>query len=298
MDKIPGQTRRVIIDCDPTFNLLRDIDDVLAVIYLLMSEDVVLEGITINFGNNAAETCYRQMKEVLKEINREDIPVFLGAKSRGELGKQSDASKFIIETVKQNPGEIDLIAVAPLTNVATVITIAPEVKEKFRSLTIMGGAVEFGYFNLFGIFGEFNFKMDAKAAGIVLNSGMPMSLFSMDCCGCSTFTQDYVNELKAVGTPLSKYLVAGMKKWFSLNKIAAFRRKGFVPWDVVACAYLTNPEIFSNERFDLKFRDSGIRGGSFSGLQLNPDSNIVFPKQHDGDKFMSLFMDRLKAFAA
>jgi len=145
---------RVLIDTDPAIGVrFKDIDDGLALLFLIASSAVSIDGITINFGNVSANKGYLVAKKLLK-LAKVDFPIFKGAESRNDLGKRNPAVDFLIETVRKNPKEITLLALAPLTNIATAMMLDNSFALNLKNLIIMGGAL---HFRPFSFFGEFNF---------------------------------------------------------------------------------------------------------------------------------------------
>ena len=288
--------KKVIIDADPAIGVpKRDIDDGLAILLLLASPEVELSGITISSGNVPAEQGYQVANELLELVNA-DIPVFQGAASSAELGVSNSAVEYLIETVRQNPGEISLLTVGPLTNVATAMMLDDTFAENLGELVIMGGTLKF---ILFSFFGEFNFHMDGKAASHVLSSNMPKTVISMDCITHSVFQQQHLEELMQNSSKVSQYLVEVIEPWLKANRRIWFRKKGFFPWDPVAAAYMIQPELFAENYVKLRIQETGRRSGRIIEIesveQDNPQA-INFPLQHDSESFMRLFMNRLKTF--
>ncbi len=288
--------KKVIIDTDPAIGVpKRDIDDGLAILLLLASPEVELSGITISSGNVPAEHGYQVANELLELVNV-DVPVFQGAASKAELGQSNPAVEYLIETVKQNPGEISLLTVGPLTNVATAMMLDDTFTGNLRELVIMGGTLKF---ILFSFYGEFNFHMDGKAASHVLKSKIPKTVISMDCITHSVFQQQHLEELMQNSSEVSQYLVENIEPWLIANRRIWFRKKGFFPWDPVAAAYMLQPELFEENYVKLRIQETGRRSGRIIEIesveQDNPQA-INFPLQHDSESFMRLFMDRLKTF--
>ena len=109
------------------------------------------------------------------------------------------AVDFLIEHVLSNPGEITLLAVGPLTNVATAIIREPRFAASLKSLTIMGGKIDTSK-GSWGP-GEHNIKCDPEAAHVVFASGAPIDLVPLDVTLRALVRQDGVDALRARGTP-------------------------------------------------------------------------------------------------
>ncbi|MHA2116901.1 MAG: nucleoside hydrolase [Candidatus Thorarchaeota archaeon] len=288
--------KKVIIDSDPAIGVeKRDIDDGLAILLLLASPEVDLQGITVTSGNVPAERGFQVANELLQQVDA-DIPVFQGASSKADLGESNPAVEFLIDTVMQNPGEISLVTVAPLTNVATAMMLDDTFAENLGELVIMGSTLKF---ILFSFFGEFNFHMDGKAASHVLNTPIPKTVISMDCVTHSVFQQQHLEELQQNPSEFSQYLVETIEPWLISNRRIWFRKKGFFPWDPVAVGYVLRPDLFEENFCKIEIQETGRRSGRIlhlESVERNDPSAVNFPLVHDAKTFMQLFLERLKTF--
>lgn len=98
MDKL-----RLIMDCDCTMGVPGcDVDDGLALLYVLGCPEAELLGVTCSFGNNTQDTVYRNTKRLLKEWGREDIPVLRGADSPKE--RRSEEAEFMSAAARKLDG--------------------------------------------------------------------------------------------------------------------------------------------------------------------------------------------------
>lgn len=292
--------KRVIIDSDPATGVrFRDVDDGLAILFLMASPEVTLEGITINFGNVAAEKGTRVASELL-QISGKHIPLYTGAASKDELGKENPAVRYMIDTINSNPGEITILAVAPLTNVATAMMLDENFASNIGELIIMGGSISFRPFSFFG---EFNFHLDGRAAARVLSEPVPKTMITMDVISQVVFRDEHLERLKEHTGEVNKYLVKAIEPWLKLNRKVFFRKKGFFPWDPVAAAWVTSPSLFDKNYFTLNVREKGIRSGSLTNLvQYNENTSapetcpVNIPLSIDADGFMKTLIDRLNSF--
>ncbi|MHA1908149.1 MAG: nucleoside hydrolase [Candidatus Thorarchaeota archaeon] len=291
--------KKVIIDTDPAIGVKgRDIDDGLAILFLLASPEVELNGITITSGNVPAEQGFQVANDLLDRVNTK-VPVFQGASSKAELGQNNPAVEFLIDSVRNNPGEITLLTVAPLTNVATAMMLDDTFKENLGGLVVMGSTLKF---LLFSFFGEFNFHMDGKAASLVLNADIPKTVISMDCITHSVFQQKHLDDLASNPSDFSQYLVETIEPWLKVNRRIHFRRKGFFPWDPVAAGYVLRPDLFEENYCNLTIQEEGKRSGRILELESSTKEKyfeghaVNFPLKHDSEAFMELFIERLKSF--
>ena len=120
--------------------------------------------------------------------------------------EEQHAVDFIIETVKANPGEVTLLAIAPLTNIAMALKKDPTIAADIPHLYVMGGTN-----NTLGNItpsAEYNFYVDPEAARIVLHAGIPITMISWDICTkYSVMYEDDLNEIEALNTKGSRFFM-------------------------------------------------------------------------------------------
>jgi purine nucleosidase len=105
--------KKVILDCDNTMGVEGcDVDDGLALIYLLGKENIELCGITATYGNRDIETVYAKTFDMLWELGRENIPLLKGC--AGNQPVPCEAAEFLAAAAKARPGEISILATGSL----------------------------------------------------------------------------------------------------------------------------------------------------------------------------------------
>jgi inosine-uridine nucleoside N-ribohydrolase len=215
---------RIILDTDP------GIDDALALFLALASPEVQLEAVTTVSGNVSVEHTTRNALTLLELAGRADIPVARGCErplvsalaraddvhgnnglggvllpepQRKPLAKH--AVDVIIEKVLASPGEIALVAVGPLTNLALAIRQEPRLIQAVREVVIMGGALRVPG-NITPT-SEFNIFADPHAAHAVLHAGWPMRLVTLDVTNRTLFERADVAQLAANGHPVTALML-------------------------------------------------------------------------------------------
>jgi uridine nucleosidase len=247
---------RVLIDTDPGLGKKNaDIDDGLALFIMLNNPELFeIEGITTVFGNTKVKTGYSLLKKYLEVAGRTEIPHKIGARSKKEMGKLNEASNFIIEKVKEYPGELILFTLGPLTNVSTALQHYPELFDDLKKIIFMGGLLEpikdnkfiFDLGELFKTT-EFNFHSDPFATQLFIetNTFTPRIGMGLDICKRVLFQEKHLMKIKGVQKPIPQfiydYIVHWMKLW-KFNKI-----DGFYPFDTLVPIYLLKPELFTTK---------------------------------------------------
>ncbi len=209
-------TVRTILDTD----IGTDVDDCLALAFMVGSPEFRFEGVTTVYGEVALRGAMVRKLFTLRGVK--DVPIRLGTRlplpglrdvywegheGKGLVGSgyeekfdEEHAVDFIIRTVMANPGEIHLLAIGPLTNIALAMVKDPRLASNLAHLTIMGGVVR-DTDRLDLPIAEHNIKCDPEAAHILLSAGAPMTLVPLDVTTKCAIKKDDVEQLRGRGTP-------------------------------------------------------------------------------------------------
>jgi len=254
---------RVILDTDP------GVDDALALLLAMRSPELHIEAITPVAGNVPLDLTLPNALRMVEIAGRTDIPVAAGAEAplvrrlvtaayaHGENGLggavfpepklkpvPQPAAEFIRQIIRKYPGEVSLIPVGPLTNIATALNLDPELRGMVRSIVMMGGSLSGGNITPAA---EFNIYVDPEAARIVFQSGIPITMVGLDVTRKTSLTEDHVRRLEAGPNPVSQ---AAAK--IARNAINHNREQGFLVGpnmhDSLAVAAFLDPSL-------LKFRE-------------------------------------------
>src|SRR5687768_12452474 len=207
----------VILDTD----IGTDVDDCLALGVILGSPELDLVGVTCVYGD--VDLRARMVQKLLRLRGVTGVPVITGARPpllnkravywAGHEGvgllepgdedlaaTGDDAVEFIVRTAREQAGEIHLLAIGPLTNVALAILRDPNLGRNLAGLTIMGGSIR-GPQSLHLPFVEHNIRCDPEAAQIVFASGIPLSLVPLDVTLRVSIRPADVARIRTAGTP-------------------------------------------------------------------------------------------------
>jgi inosine-uridine nucleoside N-ribohydrolase len=267
-----GGPARVIIDTDP------GVDDALALLLAMSSPELKIEGLTPVAGNVPLDLTLPNALRMVEVAGRTDIPVAAGARgpllrrlvtaqyAHGENGLGGAvfpepklkpiadvAAAFIRETVRKHPGEVTLIAIGPLTNVATALNSDPELAGMIRSLVMMGGSLSGGNITPAA---EFNVYVDPEAARIVFQSGIPVTMVGLDVTRKTSLTEEHVRTLEGAHNPISQ----GAAK-VARNALDHHREQGFLVGpnmhDSLAVAAFLDPSLLTWRDFYVDVETSG-----------------------------------------
>lgn len=246
-------TIRTIVDTD----IGTDVDDCLALAFILGSPEIALEGVTCVYGDVRLRG--RMVRKLLALRGRSEVPVHLGAgtpllglqpvyweghEGQGLLDGEDDAVfpaghavDYIIRTVRANPGQIHLLAIGPLTNVALAIRQEPELARQLAHLTIMGGALR-GPSSWHLPLAEHNIRCDPEAAHIVFSSGAPMTVVPLDVTTQCRITRPDVESLRAAPGPFLAAVIDQIERYprFAANGMTYLH-------DPLAAAVMIAPDL-------------------------------------------------------
>jgi len=273
-------SRRVIVDCD---NMMghpwqRGGDDGLALLYLLGRPDIDVLGITTTFGNGPIEDVYPLTQQLLRDIGREDIPLFKGEGERGQA--PTEAAHFLAEMAAQHPGEINLLAIGPLGNLRAAAELDPGFFSNVKQIPIMGGFVRdlrLGWRKV----GEINLSCDPEATLAVLSAPCPVTLMNAHTCLQALFTWLDLRRIRHWGPKTRGFI----RQWL-LTLAIGYGMFGFAMWDLLPAVYIEFPELFDENpvwvRSTVQDMETGriiLAGNEGEGAGINMPDNILDPKR-------------------
>ena len=216
-------TKRVLLDTDP------GIDDSLAILLALASPELSVEGISVVHGNCSVDQALTNALGVLELAGAIHIPVargfsrplvqpsLLAPETHGDAGigyatlpsptrqpVPQHGVDFLIEKIMSAPGEMSLVCIGPLTNVAVALRKEPGIIRAVREVIIMGGAIR--HQGNTSPLAEFNVFVDPHAAHMVYHSGMPITLVPLDVTYQCALTRANVERLQGIRSPIPRFI--------------------------------------------------------------------------------------------
>ncbi len=282
----------VIIDCDP------GCDDTAALLLAFRCPELDVRGITTVSGNVPLDkTTYNALRvaEVIGTNVRvcpgADRPMFREAVyaphvhgEDGLLGIDLPAPKkkasfykawdFIYEEAAAQEGELEIIAVGPLTNLAIALAAHNDLAGMIKRIVIMGGAAQGGNVTPCA---EFNIYVDPEAAGVVMKSGIPLCVCGLDVTLKAYLTAAEIGEIKALGTPQAELFAAVTEQ----NCEKVFCPQGAPLHDPAAVLFAADSSYFTVQRCWMGVETTGTitRGKTvtdcWSDAQKDPNVELV-----------------------
>ncbi len=207
-------------------------------------------------------------------------------------------SDFLIEKIMSSPGEITLVAIGPLTNVALAIRQEPRIVQAVREVIVMGGAIR--YEGNTTALAEFNTYVDPHAAHIVYHSGMPITLVPLDVTYQCILTKEDVQRMRKVDSPITKFVEDATRFYMEFHDEYQ-SIDGCVINDPLALALTFAPELCTYQEMPVDVDISGgISMGKTIGDFYNYGKKPANMKVALGVKprgFMDLFVERITRLA-
>jgi inosine-uridine nucleoside N-ribohydrolase len=285
----------MIIDTD----IGDDVDDVFALGLALASPEVRILGITTAWANPDLKA--RLVDRLLCETGRTDIPVAVGidkhAQGQGALTQARWAERqpqkphpaavdFLLEQIRQHPGEITLIGIGPLTNLGAAIERDPATFKLLKRIVIMGGSVRRGYDEMSfsthrGPDPEYNIVMDVPAAQAVFNAGVALYVMPLDSTQIKLdlFKQQLLFTASTNLTDAMALLYQQWSRGHSLTEPTLY--------DDMAVAYTIEPSLCPATPMRLEVDARG-----YTREQPGSPNTFVCLKS-DSDAFFNFFMPRI-----
>ena len=280
--------RKILIDTDP------GIDDAMAIFYALESPSLEVVGLTTVFGNAHTSVCTTNALKLLEITGRTDIPVAPGVDAplampyrgpvafvHGEDGQGDvflpppttsplsiDAATFIIDTVMNAPGEITLVALGPLTNVAAAMQIEPSLTSQLAEIVLMGGNAFVG--GNASPAAEANILNDPEAADIVFGADCPIVMAGLDVTEQTVMTSADLARMATFDNPRARHLsaIVPFYQGFYRDRLGL---DGICVHDSSTISYLLAPELYTWVEYPIRvdIGNSVCRGKTQTAIHVS-----------------------------
>ena len=259
------------------FVKITDPDGGLELIYALREPNMRILGVTTMMGVANTNVCVKAAKNIMKVLRITNVPVLKGAESHRDLGKETEAARFIVNMCKKYPGRVEIIATGPLTNIATALMMEPKLPELWKKLHFATGEFrgKLGIMSdlyipiLFGV-QELNTNVDYKATEYVLKHGGSFPIYPNEVMDDVIFSGGDYKLIKSSKSNLAKFLTYEMKITNLLYSHFIPLSRGLVAHGVIPAAMALDP-TYKSETIEsaVEMRKYGYQGYTFK-LSDNP----------------------------
>lgn len=292
--------RPILIDTDP------GIDDVVAISAALFAETLDVRLITTVAGNVSVEHTTRNALDLVHNLGK-NVPVAKGASGplvgeppatepvHGETGigdyrfpqkadgsalKHEHAILAMREEIMISEEPVTLVAIGPLTNIALLLKVFPEVKTNIREMVLMGGAAAGG--NVTPV-AEFNIYADPHAARVVYTSGIPIVMCGLDVTEATSVTWNDILAVKNTGN--TGEMVHAMMQHY----LRTYREEAITIHDLCTIVYLTHTDLFQTSQADIRVVTEGEAAGC-TVTYFHDRGDVAVGMKADNDAFREAFV--------
>lgn len=306
--------KRILIDTDP------GIDDSLAILLALASPEIQLEGLTVVHGNCSVQQATTNALAVLELAQAAHIPVakgcalplvqpsLLAPETHGESGigyaqlpaprtepVDQHAVDYLISALLAAPGEITLIAIGPLTNLAIAIRLRPEIIPAIKEVISMGGAIR--HPGNTTPLAEYNVYVDPHAAHIVYHAGIPLTLVPLDVTYQCVLTERDVQRLLKMDSPVTRF-IADSTRFYMRFHDEYQKIQGCAINDPLALALVFAPHLVEYEELyvDVDIYSGVSMGNTYADFyhMTGKTANMRVALDVRARDFIELFLDRME----
>jgi inosine-uridine nucleoside N-ribohydrolase len=300
---------RILLDCDPGH------DDAIALLLALASPELELLGVTTVAGNQTLEKTTANAIRVLEFAGRTDVPVaagadrplvreqFVAAYVHGETGLDGPdlpppqsapvnrhAVDFLAEKIREADGQVTLVPVGPLTNVALLLALHPDARPE--RIVLMGGAIAEGNVTPAA---EFNIWCDPEAAVRVFASGIDVTMVGLDVTHKALFTTAHIGRLAGrVGEMVTELL-----RFYDRFHREVYGFDGSPIHDAVAVAHVLRSGVVETKHLNVEIdvESELCRGRTVVDLwrrtERNPNAHVAVGI--DAEAFLELLIERINS---
>ncbi len=301
--------RPIILDGDPGH------DDAIAWLLANASPELKIIGVTTVCGNQTVEKVSYNARRICTLLGI-DAPIAKGKRTplvgpemnapsvHGESGldgpplpeptmelENCSSVNLMARLLKESEEPVTIVATGPLTNVAALLLSHPELKEKIREISFMGGGIKFGNWTPAA---EFNILVDPEAAKIVTESGVPLIMSGLDVTEQALMMPEDFEAVRAIGGQVSSIVADWLEFFYGFHKTIGYA--GAPMHDPCAVAVLTHPELFTIEEMCVEVETQGeyCRGTTVGHTRKAPNARVNMGV--DRNAFAQLLINAVKYY--
>ncbi len=277
--------RKIIIDCDP------GIDDAIAILMALAAPELEVVGITTVGGNVGLESTTRnalalcglagRRVPVARGLDRALVagdaraPSVHGADGLGGAAPPAPgwgvedvpAWDFIRDQAARYPGELEIVAIGPLSNVALALSAYPATADRLKAIHLMGGSIGLGNATPAA---EFNMLVDPHAAAAVFQSGVPVTMFGLDVTSRASLSAAGLERLRGIGGRVLTPACAMLEHYLAAYR--GFGRDSLALHDPLVVAWLLEPSLVTLKPY---YVDVETDGRFTTGKTVVDEHNVL-----------------------
>jgi inosine-uridine nucleoside N-ribohydrolase len=305
---------KVILDTDP------GIDDALAFILLKAMPEVSLQAITTTHGNTTVTKCTENALKLVELLGMQGVPVAQGAheplvralsvaeETHGDTGLghavlppasitavESNAANLIIEIVNANPGEITILTIGPVTNIALALLKEPSLRKKIKNVVAMAGTIH--YPGNATPSSEYNVFCDPESFDILLRSGIDLTIVPLDVTYQCLFTKAHIERLANARKDIRTFIDRSTAFYMEFH--AEYQGiEGCAINDPLAAAILVKPDLVTLRDYYVdielhgQFTTAKLSADHFAATGYKPNAKVAMGV--DVEAFMDFFIERVK----
>jgi purine nucleosidase len=284
----------VIFDTD----IGTDIDDAYALAALLQRPELELRGVTTVSGDTVARARLAAKLLAAAGDRWKSVPVYAGKPGAEQYMKQVEwaagyaapnlhdtgAVDFMRREIDARPGEVTLIAVGELTNIAALLDAEPGISRRIRTISLMGGAIHRGFAAGSKPEPEWNIKSNAAAAQTVFTSGVRLLVAPLDSTADLRLTPEMRVQLFSRGAPLNDALASLNSIWRHTN---TWKAENPTLFDVLAVELVVPGQPWPLTPLHVNVAEDGLTRPADG----TPNARVAL--QVDAEAFMRDFVSRL-----
>jgi purine nucleosidase len=305
-----SEFRSVVLDVDV------GIDDALMILYLLSEPEVEIVAIGATHGNCTAADSARNALRTLEAVGVKTVPVALGPESPfetphsapqvhgydglGDIGLPEPVGQVTGESAidqlvrlgKERPGELDLIAVGSLTNLAGALQQDPDSLKRYRSITYLGTLSQYPVKPPVFVYNDANVYFDPEASALVLSSDTPMTITPIDLSRRAALEDRHLEALKNGTTPQARFA------WTILPYYCNFYQERLGRWsasmhDPLAAGLALDPSLaLAVVERPIVVEPYNGRHRAVGRIEATPDTEGIPPKRIIPEADLPRFLDR------